>query len=65
MTISDEIRNRVRQRADFVCEYCGVTETDTGGILTIDHFQPKSRGGSDDPDNLIYCCNRCNQYKLD
>lgn len=65
MKISDEIRNKVRQRAGFACEYCGVTEKDTGGLLTIDHFQPKTRGGSDAPDNLIYCCNRCNQYKLD
>jgi len=63
--ISDEIREDVRRRAGFACEYCGVTETDTGGLLTIDHFQPKTKGGSDDSDNLIYCCSRCNQYKLD
>jgi HNH endonuclease len=63
--ISDEIREKVRNRAGFACEYCGVTETDTGGVLTIDHFQPKTKGGSDNSDNLVYCCTRCNQYKLD
>ena len=33
--------------------------------LTVDHFHPQARGGSDDYDNLLYCCNRCNQYKAD
>ena len=59
------IREHVRQRANFSCEFCGVTETNTGGQLTIDHFQPKSKGGGDVLENLVYCCIRCNQYKLD
>ena len=65
MTITSEIREFVRQRAHFACEFCGVTETDAGGELTIDHFQPTVRGGDDSPENLLYCCARCNQYKLD
>lgn len=65
MTISASVREQVRQRANFACEFCSVTETDTGGQLTIDHFQPRSKGGDDNFDNLIYCCFRCNQYKLD
>lgn len=62
--MSVDLRTTVRQRAGFACEYCGVTETDTGGELTIDHFQPRAHGGADVLDNLLYCCNRCNQYKL-
>jgi hypothetical protein len=65
MSISDETRLAVRQRANFACEYCGVSETDSGSELTIDHFQPRTKGGSDDLDNLLYCCPRCNQYKAD
>jgi hypothetical protein len=65
MSISPEIRQQVRQRAAFACEYCGVTETDTGGELTIDHYRPQLRGGSDAVDNLLYCCQRCNLYKSD
>jgi len=61
----DDLREQVRQRANFACEYCGVSEADTGGQLTIDHFQPKSKGGDDSFDNLLYCCIRCNQYKQD
>lgn len=37
----------IRQRANFRCEFCGVTETDVGGELTIDHFKPLKSGGAD------------------
>ncbi len=65
MSIPPDVRWAVRQRAQFACEFCGVTETDTGGELTIDHFQPHTKGGTDAPENLLYCCQRCNQYKAD
>lgn len=63
MITNKALRDQIRQRAAFACEYCGVNETDTGGLLTLDHFHPQSKGGSDNPENLIYCCNRCNSYK--
>ncbi len=50
MTVSAALRAAVRSRAAFACEFCGVTETDAGGELTIDHFQPVSKGGDDSPD---------------
>lgn len=65
MSISADTRRLVRDRAHFACEFCTVTETDTGGELTIDHFHPKARGGTDDSENLLYCCMRCNLYKAD
>lgn len=65
MRLADDVREHVHRRARFACEFCGVTETDVGGELTIDHFRPISRGGADDLENLIYCCVRCNQYKAD
>ncbi|MBI4607020.1 MAG: HNH endonuclease [Planctomycetes bacterium] len=65
MSIPAGTREHIRQRAGSACEFCGITETDAGGPLTLDHFQPLARGGSDDPGNLIYCCVRCNQYKHD
>jgi len=65
MTIQPAVREQVRRRADYACEFCSVSETDAGGQLTLDHFQPTSRGGQDTLDNLLYCCVRCNQYKLD
>lgn len=65
MTVRSEDRELVRRRAGFACEFCGVHEVEAGGELTIDHFQPQTKGGSDRPDNLLYCCPRCNQYKAD
>lgn len=65
MTISSTLRDEVRRRARFTCEYCGTSETDAGAELTIDHFRPLSKGGADAFENLVYCCSRCNEYKQD
>jgi HNH endonuclease len=65
MALNSKQREQVRQRAQFVCEYCGLAEIDSGGKLTIDHYQPRIMGGSDDLENLIYCCVHCNQSKHD
>jgi hypothetical protein len=54
-----EVRERYRAR----CGYCGVTEQQSGGLLTVDHFRPRAQGGSDDGDNLVYCCHPCNEFK--
>jgi 5-methylcytosine-specific restriction endonuclease McrA len=41
------------------CAYCGAS----GVPLTIDHIQPRSRGGSDRISNLCLACVPCNQAK--
>ncbi|MBC7798099.1 MAG: HNH endonuclease, partial [Pyrinomonadaceae bacterium] len=33
--------------------------------MTVDHFLPRSLGGDDSLDNLIYCCHACNEFKGD
>jgi HNH endonuclease len=65
MSLAASIREQVRQHAQCACEFCGITEIDTGGMLTIDHFQPRTEAGSDELENLIYACITCNQYKQD
>jgi hypothetical protein len=65
MSLSNSIREQVRRRAQCACEFCGVSEINSGNPLTIDHFCPRSKGGSDDLENLIYACPACNQYKQD
>lgn len=55
----------VRRLYRYTCGYCGVTEIDTGSEMTVDHFMPRAVGGSDDLDNLIYACWKCNQFKHD
>lgn len=31
-----------------------------GQLITIDHLKPRSEGGTDDDDNLVPACERCN-----
>ena len=52
-------RRGVLRRDDHRCAYCGRTAN------TIDHVQPRSRGGLDSWDNLVACCLRCNNIKSD
>jgi hypothetical protein len=60
-----EQRDALRRKFGFRCGYCGVAERDVGAELTVDHFQPRSRGGLHDPDNWVYCCHPCNEFKGD
>jgi len=52
-------RRGVLRRDAHRCAYCGKNAT------TIDHVQPRSRGGSDSWENLVACCLRCNNQKSD
>lgn len=63
--MSHPLFEAVRQHYRKSCGYCGVTETTAGGELTLDHYRPRAAGGSDELDNLIYACIKCNQYKSD
>ncbi|WGZ92551.1 MAG: HNH endonuclease [Candidatus Thiothrix putei] len=65
MTITADIRQQVHQRAGCACEFCGVTEESAASELTIDHYQPQAKGGSDDIENLVYSCPKCNNFKSD
>jgi hypothetical protein len=58
-----ERREAVRRAYNYRCGYCGVHEQEVGSELEIDHFQPRSAGGEDDLDNLVYCCPTCNRLK--
>lgn len=44
---------------DGACAYCGSTRKE----LTCDHLLAKSRGGSDEPSNIVPACPECNQAK--
>lgn len=61
----DDDRKALRARFHFQCGYCGVHERDVGAELTIDHFQPRSREGTHEPENWVYCCHACNEFKGD
>lgn len=59
------LRFRVLLRDNFTCVYCGRNPKEDGVKLEVDHIIPKSRGGTDDIDNLVTACWECNQGKKD
>ncbi|MGF1574536.1 MAG: HNH endonuclease [Cyanophyceae cyanobacterium] len=63
MSISYELRQAIRERANFVCEYCHSPERLSANRFTVDHVIPKSLGGSDALDNLALACRRCNERR--
>ncbi|MFB8789568.1 MAG: HNH endonuclease signature motif containing protein [Potamolinea sp.] len=60
--ISQELRRLVANRADSLCEYCLIPDTD-GVAFQIDHIISVKHGGSTTPDNLAYACIYCNLQK--
>lgn len=61
--MDEQRREKVRERYNARCGYCGVHEIDTGATLTIDHHRPLAYDGTENDENLVYCCPRCNQHK--
>jgi len=56
-----DILNEVIAASNGVCPYCGEPFEDGH----IDHIIPVSKGGTNDRENLIYCCAFCNMSKHD
>lgn len=61
--LSEFVREEVRQRANFLCEYCHTDERWQLVQFTIDHIVPVSSGGSDELENLTLACFHCNRRK--
>ncbi|MDB9529513.1 HNH endonuclease signature motif containing protein [Oscillatoria sp. CS-180] len=60
MVISRAVREQVRERAHYLCEYCHSPEEASAARFEIDHIQPRSKRGLDTLDNLALACQRCN-----
>jgi len=65
-TVRAQTRARVRKHrrkklglidVEMVCAYCG--DDAIGG----DHIKPRCDGGTDAPENIVPCCDRCNRNK--
>ncbi len=57
--IRKSTRFEVFKRDFFTCQYCGRST----GHLTIDHVEPRHRGGQHRWDNLVAACQQCNRTK--
>ncbi len=60
--VSLQLRRLVASRADYLCEYCLIPESDSLGC-EIDHIISVKHGGLTTEDNLAYACVFCNLYK--
>ena len=54
-------RNQIFDRDGYRCVYCG--EQFTADQLTLDHVQPRVRGGDRSEGNLVTACMGCNTLK--
>ena len=62
-SIPRALREQVKRRADFRCEYCQTSEWLNGVEGEIDHIIPRSEGGASYIENLCLACTSCNGYK--
>ena len=61
--VSDNQRNRIFERDNYVCTYC--ERKFKKAELVIDHIIPRKKGGIDKENNLITSCKQCNNNKGD
>ena len=61
--ISEALRDRIEAQAKSRCGYCRSQQKYVLGTLEIDHFIPRSKGGTDDEENLWLACSSCNVFK--
>jgi ATP adenylyltransferase len=59
--VPETIRYEVLRRSHGKCQLCGCSSTDFP--LHVDHIIPRSKKGTNDPDNLQALCERCNLAK--
>lgn len=68
--ITNALRDEVYALDGYTCVYCGrkpgqtyPTESLSDSFMGCDHVIPFSKGGPTTVDNLVTCCNKCNQRK--
>jgi len=54
-------RLRILKRDGFRCVYCDQVFPDRE--LTLDHVEPRVKGGDHSDGNLVACCKQCNALK--
>lgn len=61
--IPENLREKVRKRAKYLCEYCHTNERWQYVRFTIDHIVPLNEGGETALENLALACFHCNRRK--
>ncbi|WP_026072401.1 HNH endonuclease [Nodosilinea nodulosa] len=61
--LSSSQKQAVAERASGCCEYCLCQARYSPDPFSIEHIIPRSKGGSDDLENLALACQGCNNRK--
>lgn len=61
--VSSDLRRLVEVRANHICEYCLIHESDTFFGCQVEHIIAEKHGGSTEAANLAYACAFCNRAK--
>lgn len=54
----EELKRRIKERDNYTCQQCGRTANEVAE-LHIHHIKPLSKGGTNDPSNLVTLCDYC------
>ena len=60
--VKSKTRRSVYNRDDYTCYICG-KKVVVGVDATVDHYVPRSKGGTNREKNLRTCCKPCNEAK--
>lgn len=58
---SPDRKRKILEMHDFRCVYCGIVFP--ADQLTVDHVEPRVKGGDHSEGNLVACCVPCNREK--
>lgn len=62
------VRTRLAEAQNWRCCWCGVhcvPEPGRGNSVTLEHVTPRSKGGTDEKENLAMACRNCNSRRGD
>lgn len=62
--LTDAQRAQVMARARSCCEYCRAQQDFSPDSFSIEHIQPRAKGGADALENLGCACQGCNNRKF-
>ncbi len=61
--VAEDLRRLVAERARGFCEYCRSPRRYSVAPFSIEHIQPRARGGGHRFENLAFACLGCNGHK--
>jgi 5-methylcytosine-specific restriction protein A len=61
--LTESAKRQIFEEDDYQCQYCG--DRPGAESLDVDHIIALTKGGLNDPDNLITACKKCNSKKYD